>query len=318
MTNESRDLNRPTEQEKTLAIALIALAGAVFASVFALWPGTLSNLSLTGRHWTNIIVILVLVALATSIIFGGWGFAYGPRRADWGGRFNLQAIFGAAAIFLILVLGIVIFMTREASPNEKFAAKQTELETHLKDLSDKVDKSQAAEIKDLSTKVGAVSNDISDLKTALDAAQKRLGDLDQSSADHSNKLHAIDDSMKSFSDLPTRVSTISNDVSDLKNALGAAQKKLGDLDQLSADHANKLREIDDSMKSLANLSTKVGGISNDISDLKNTLDKTQKKLGDLDQLSADYSNKLHEIDDSMKSLANRVDQLEKNANQSRP
>jgi methyl-accepting chemotaxis protein len=214
--NGSRDLNRATEQEKTLAIALIALAGPIFAGLFALWPGTLSNLNHTGVRWANILVILVLVALAASMTLGGRGFAYGPKRADWGDRFNLQAVFGAAEIFLILVLGVVIFMTNEPSPNEKFAAKQTELETHFKDLGDKVDKNQAelaAKINDLSTKVSAVSNDLSDLKNRLDGVQKKLGDLDRSSADHSNKLHEIDDSIKSLS---SRVDQLEKNASQSK------------------------------------------------------------------------------------------------------
>jgi methyl-accepting chemotaxis protein len=180
---------------------LIALAGAIFAGVCALWvlfPG----LSGAGQRWANIVAGLILIALIVSIVFGGRGFMYGPKRPGWLDRFNLQAAFGVAAIILIIVLVGIMHFTSEPSQNEKVAAAQTALETRVKDLTEKIDNMQkdlAVQLNGISTKSGVVSNDVSDLKNKADAVQKNLDELNRMSTDNADALRQIGNDLKSLS-----------------------------------------------------------------------------------------------------------------------
>jgi outer membrane murein-binding lipoprotein Lpp len=189
------DLDTATETEKALSVALIALAGAIFAGLLALWPSMLAGLSHNGLLYSSIDGILILALLGVSIVFGGRGYAYGPKRAGWMDRFNIQAVLGAIAIFLILILAGIIFLTTEPSPNDKFGAKQTELETRVMQLL---------------TKVDGVSRDLSEIKTKLDAAEKSLGNLDRSSSAYSTKFNEIEAGIKSLSDRVLKLEKNSN------------------------------------------------------------------------------------------------------------
>ncbi len=190
MSNGIRNLDEPTESEKAMATALITVAGAIFAGVFvllAMFPG----LSSTGQRWANIVIGLILIALAVSMFFGGRGFMYGPKRLDWLDRFNLQTAFGVLAVVLIIILAGIIFLTTEPSQSEKLVAGQTALETRVKDLTEKLDNMQkdlAVQFSGISNKVGVISNDISDLKSKADVTQKKLDDLSQITTNHSNNL----------------------------------------------------------------------------------------------------------------------------------
>src|SRR5580700_3717671 len=117
MSNE-RDLNTATEPEKALALALIALAGVIFGGLISALPSIVSSLSDNGARLATLVSVAALILLAISMALGGRGIAYGPGRG-WGERFNLQALFGAVALLLMLALAGVIFLTAEPSPNKK-------------------------------------------------------------------------------------------------------------------------------------------------------------------------------------------------------
>jgi outer membrane murein-binding lipoprotein Lpp len=195
--SNGRDLNTPNETEKALSIALIGLAGVLFAGLMALWPGLLSSLSHAGLLYSNIAVILILACLGISMFFGGRGYAYGPKHAGWMDRFNLQAFFGAIAIALILVLAAIMFATTEPSPSEKLTAKQTEIETRVSQLAKTVE-GISNDLSDLKKKVDAA--DLSDPKKRLDAAEKSLSGLDRATSGYSTKTNEIDNSLKSLAD----------------------------------------------------------------------------------------------------------------------
>jgi hypothetical protein len=201
----NRNLNTPTEAEKSLAVALIAVAATVFAGLLALWPGMLSALNHAGVLLFSIIGVAILGFLAVSMFFGGRGYVHGPKNADWRDRFNLQAVFGAIAVVLILVLASIIFATIEPSPNEKFAAKQTALETRLSDIKTNVDT--------IARDVGSLTNGVADLKNKGDAAEKSIAVLDRASSDYSNKLGEIDRSLKLLLD---RVQKLENNANQTK------------------------------------------------------------------------------------------------------
>jgi hypothetical protein len=198
MSNGHRDLNKSNETERTISVALIGLAGAVFAGLLALWPGMLASLNHTGVLFSSVVGIAILTFLAVSMIFGGRGCAYGPKYTGWRNRFNFQAVFGGIAILLILVLAGIIFATAEPSPNEKFAAKQTAFETRLTDVK---------------TNADTISREIIDLKNRLDAVEKSIAVLDRTSSNYSNKLSEIDGSLKSLSE---RVEKVENNTTQVK------------------------------------------------------------------------------------------------------
>ena len=127
MSNGGRDLNVASETEKSLAVALIGLAGAVFGGLIAALPSVVSSLNDSGAELAIIVSVAILVLLVVSMIFGGRGYAYGPGRVDLGDRFNLQALFGAIALCLLLVLAVVIYLTVEPSPNKKIIALELTL-----------------------------------------------------------------------------------------------------------------------------------------------------------------------------------------------
>lgn len=171
------DLHHATESEKVLATALIALAGAIFAGLLAALPALLAGVNESGARYATVISALILALLGLSIVVGGRGYAYGPGRDGWSDRFNLQAVFGAMSLIMILVLAGVIYATTEPPASEKFAAKQTELETHLTDVKKEVDT--------ISRDVATLKNDVAGLKNGA--------------VDLSNRLSKIDDSLKSLS-----------------------------------------------------------------------------------------------------------------------
>ncbi len=178
------DLNAATESEKSLAIALIALAGVVFAAIVAAWIGMLPALSHTGFLFSDITVVLILACLFFSMLFGGRGFAYGPKRPGGLDRFNLQAIFGIIAIALIPVLAVIILVTTEPSPIEKLGTRQAAVEASVSQLTKAVD---------------GISHDLSDLKNKLDSLEKSVSNLDRASTGYSNKAKEIDGDLKSLS-----------------------------------------------------------------------------------------------------------------------
>lgn len=174
MTNGARNLNAATESEKTLAVALIGLAGAVFAGLLAALNGLLAGLSHNGAVWATVDGILILALLAYSMIIGGRGYAYGPGRADWRDRFNLQAISGALALGLVLVLAAIVYVTAEPSPNEKFAGDIASLKSDLTALKNELgslrDKDGAFE-----TSVGGT---LSDVGKSLQSLSQRIEKLE--------------------------------------------------------------------------------------------------------------------------------------------
>ena len=188
---EPRNLTRATELEKTLSATLIAVAAAITAGLFALWPGLLTGLSHAGAQAASIVIIFIIISLALSMFFGGRGYAYGPKKAGFTDRFNLQAVLGTVGIFLIVVVEIITFATTEPSPNEKFAAKLTELESKVADLAGKVD-GNFHELPNIKSKLDDITN-------RLDAATKALDGLTRASADQSNKLNEGLTDIKSLS-----------------------------------------------------------------------------------------------------------------------
>lgn len=186
MTNGGRNLNVATETEKSLATALIGLAGAVFAGVLALFAtGPLSGLTHTGSRLATIAGLLVFVLLLLSMIWGGREIVLGPGRRGFRDRFNLQACSGAAAILLIMVLGLIVFATMEPSPNDKL---KSDVEAALRDITTiKSDlatfKSEFAALKD---KEGAfeasVGGKLSDIDKGLQSLSQRIGKLEAAPA----------------------------------------------------------------------------------------------------------------------------------------
>jgi hypothetical protein len=185
-----RDLHHATESEKVLATALVALAGAILAGLLAALPAMLAGLNESGARCATIISALILALLGLSIVVGGRGYAYGPGRDGWSDRFNLQAVFGAMSLILILVLAGVIYATTEPSAGEKLAAKQTELETRFVDVKKDVDA--------ISRDVATLNNDLAGLKNGA--------------VDLPNRLRKIDDSLKSLSDRTEKLEQPANQV----------------------------------------------------------------------------------------------------------
>jgi hypothetical protein len=138
MTNGGPDLNVATEPQKALAVALIALTGAIFAGA-VVFLTLLSGLTHNGAFYATVIGNAIFVFLGLSMLFGGRGYAYGPKRSDFWNRFNLQAVFGAIALVLFIALVWTIYATMDPSPNEKLAAKETELETRVTDVKSGLD-----------------------------------------------------------------------------------------------------------------------------------------------------------------------------------
>ena len=127
-----------TDAEKGMVIALIALAGAIFAGLLSLFNAVLATLSHSGQEAATIVSGLIFVFLAWSIVMGGRGYACdGPGTGF--NRFNLQAVTGLVGVILTLVLLGIIFYTTEPSANEKFAAEVEGQKTEIADMSKKLD-----------------------------------------------------------------------------------------------------------------------------------------------------------------------------------
>jgi hypothetical protein len=196
---DPKDLNHATESEKMLAVALIGLAGAIFAGLLSVVINISSGLIDSGAWYAIVVSVVIFVLLGLSIVLGGRGCVYGPGRDDWRDRFNLQAIFGAISIILIVVLAFIIRATTEPSATEKFAAKQTELETRLVDVKKDVD-AVSRDIASLKNDVAGLKNGLVDLTNKEGANEKSLINLDRASTNYSSKLSEIDNSLKSLSD----------------------------------------------------------------------------------------------------------------------
>lgn len=108
----SEDNREARDEEKTLAVALItAAAGAI--GVIAISVGNV--ITHTQGSLTVVFLSLVglsVIALISSIIFGGRGIIRGPKYSGFKGRFNLQALSGLAGlIFLFGAYGLAFLFS---------------------------------------------------------------------------------------------------------------------------------------------------------------------------------------------------------------
>ena len=130
----SQDLNSATEGEKSLSKGLIALAGVIMAAAVALWPGLLSLLTAVGDRYASTVIVITLLLLLMSMIFGGRGIAYGPMQRGFRDRFNLQSTCGVIAILCVASLGIVILLHSEPSDFQKVETRLAGVETQISNL----------------------------------------------------------------------------------------------------------------------------------------------------------------------------------------
>jgi hypothetical protein len=194
-----------TDAEKGMVIALIALAGAIFAGLLSLFNAVLATLSHSGQEAATIVSGLIFVFLAWSIVMGGRGYAYGPGTGF--NRFNLQAVTGLVGVILTLVLLGIIFYTTEPSANVKFAAEVGSLKTEVADMSKKLD---AAEhnVSSLQAEVAGVKSDIKALGDKVGAAQTLAASVDRASVGSSTELAAIASALKEVSDAVHKLETV--------------------------------------------------------------------------------------------------------------
>jgi outer membrane murein-binding lipoprotein Lpp len=199
--------NRPaTDAEKGMVIALIALAGAIFAGLLSLFNAVLATLSHTGQEWATVVSGLIFAFLTASIILGGRGYGYGPKTTGFFSRFNLQAVTGLIGVILTIFLLGIIFYTTEPSANEKFAGEIAGLKTQIADMSKKFD---AAEhnVSSLETEVAGVKSDVKALNDKVGAAQTLAASVDRASGGFSSDLSAIAGALKELSDAVHKLET---------------------------------------------------------------------------------------------------------------
>jgi hypothetical protein len=198
-TSAARDLNKATETEKAVSIAVIGGAAAVFAGVVAAWPIIVPAVSHTGKFWSSVIIVLALICLAISMIFGGRGCVWGPKRADWLDRFNLQAVFGALAIILILGLGLIIFATIDPSPTEELAAKLGALDARVTEIGKRLD--------GIAGDLSAARSDLSTQQKAVTNLGKTVDNLTSDSSKQSQRLEQLEKALQPLSDRVQKLET---------------------------------------------------------------------------------------------------------------
>lgn len=137
------DSGPATQTEKALAIALMSLAGGLFAGVLAFLPSIFSVLNDQGDRIAIWLILAVLFFLTLSLVFGGRGHAYGPGHHGFLDRFNLQATMGVIALLLISSLGIVTYFLREPSDLDVLDARLRPLIDQISALEKKVDSVEA-------------------------------------------------------------------------------------------------------------------------------------------------------------------------------
>jgi hypothetical protein len=188
-------LTTSTKLDQYISGALIGVASVIGGAVLGSWPTMLSSVSHSGAVWASLIGAAAFLCLVISIFFGGRGLAYGPGSEGWNDRFNLQAVFGAVGVVFLLALGTVIFVTLEPSLSEKYNARLTAVETHVTDLTSKID---------------GASRDLIDVKTRLDAMDGTLKDVGRSSVADLTKLNELDATIKSLAEAIQRLEGASN------------------------------------------------------------------------------------------------------------
>lgn len=158
-----------TETQKSLAAALIALAGLLFGAVLGGLPTVLSLSDETGDRIGFWLSTAILALLVISIIFGGRGYAYGPKRTGFGSRFNLQATSGLFAILLTVGLGVIIYTYPASQQEAALAERVAALESTIEELNEKVD--------ELAGSSGEVASQTEDIGEAISALQTRVEEL---------------------------------------------------------------------------------------------------------------------------------------------
>jgi hypothetical protein len=200
--------NPATADEKGMVIALIALAGAIFAGLLSLFNAVLATLSHSGQQLATVLSALIFASLAWSMIVGGRGYAYGPGTGALN-RFNLQALTGLVGVVLTIVLLGVIFYTTEPSANEKFAGEIGSLKTEIADMDKRLDAADRR-ISSLETEVARVNRDVKALGDKVGDAQSVVASVDRASAGFSTELAAIASALKEVSDAVHKLETDQN------------------------------------------------------------------------------------------------------------
>lgn len=171
MVNPKTDtLTEPTESERTLAVALIALAGTILVAIITLAVLILPNIVADGTTLVYLIAAAILFFLITSILYGGRGVAYGPGRKDFRDRFNLQAITGLIAVLLIFPFGYTIKIAEAPSDYDTLSEKVDILSQKMGGLESKVpeifqqNETAAEELRNLASEVASIKEEIDVLK----------------------------------------------------------------------------------------------------------------------------------------------------------
>lgn len=108
----SEDNREARENERTLSNALMAFAGTLIVGIILSIGYASGHVQGSFKIAFFSLVGLSVVALISSIIFGGRGIIRGPKYRGFKGRFNLQASLGLAGlIFLFVAYGLAFLFS---------------------------------------------------------------------------------------------------------------------------------------------------------------------------------------------------------------
>jgi len=159
-------LTEPTESERTLAVALIALAGTVLVGIITLAVLILPNIVADGTALVYWIAAAILFLLIVSMFFGGRGFSYGPGHKGFWDRFNLQATTGLVAVILIFPFGYAIKIAEAPSDYDSLADRVDALSLQIVTLESKISeasqlsKTTAEQVNDQASEIDRIDEKI--------------------------------------------------------------------------------------------------------------------------------------------------------------
>lgn len=172
--------NPATGTQKSVSAALLALAGALFGAVLGGLPTIFSLANETGDRIGFWICTIILLLLISSMIFGGRGYAYGPKRTGLGSRFNLQATTGLIAILLAAALGAVIYQYPAPKPETVVFERVSNLESRIENMSEQLNLQQT-EVQATVVLMNELRDVISSLQRIDDELTGRLDRLENDS-----------------------------------------------------------------------------------------------------------------------------------------
>ncbi len=108
-------LRTPTENERGLAIALIAFAGALVGGSIAALISLVAKASSEAVTWGLALTVAAICFYVLSIFFGGRGIAYGPLHMGIRDNFNRQAVSGLIGILLMSAAIAILLLSQSGS-----------------------------------------------------------------------------------------------------------------------------------------------------------------------------------------------------------